>query len=78
MKSELSKKKWQKAEQRGQGKGERDIAERVQQERIKRSTREREERSVIGKMIKGDDILNRTPGKGKCLKDGFSRKVTEE
>lgn len=67
-----------RTEQRAEGKGETNITERVQDERIKQSTREGEKRYVIGKMIKGDDILNRTHGKGKCLKDGFSRKVTEE
>jgi len=50
----------------------------VQHERRKQSSREGEKRYIIGKMIKGDDILNRTPGKDKCLKDGFSKKVTEE
>lgn len=67
-----------RTEQKGEGKGENNIAERVQYERIKQSTMEGEKRYIIGKMIKGDDILNRTHGKDKCLKDGFGRKVTEE
>lgn len=50
----------------------------MQHERTKQSSREGEKRYIIGKMIKGDDILNGTPGKDKCLKDGFSKKVTEE
>lgn len=47
-------------------------------ERSRVGGRDGEKRYIIGKMIKGDDILNRTPGKDKCLKDGFSKKVTEE
>lgn len=76
MKSKL-RKNWQREQSRKEMEKEK-IRLLKDHERMKQSTKEGEKRYIIGKMIKGDDILNRTHGKDKCLKDGFSRKVTEE